>query len=144
MSVLNKFLFADRFERSLDLLTAVVIAVGTFIGYATGVFAVDGGVVFLPADATLVGVVAAVSIGYRHGSLLGAWVTLFAAYFAFFAEWASLSLSSQTLAGKLAFLFDPVSLGLSWVAAIGFGTIAFAIGILLSRGVDRLSERNSK
>lgn len=137
---LHTILFADRFERRLDVLIAAVIAVGTFVMYATGGFSVDGGVVFLPTDATLVGTVAAAGIGYRHGSLIGAWVTLFGAYVAFFADWAFLGLSSHPLAGKLAFLFDPVSLGLSAFAAVVFGTIAFTVGYLGARGVSRLSK----
>jgi hypothetical protein len=141
---LHTILFADRFERRLDVLIAVVIAVGTFVMYATGGFTVDGGVVFLPSDATLVGGVAAAGIGYRRGSLLGAWVTLFGAYAAFFAEWAFLGLSSQTLAGKLEFFFDPISLGLSALAAIVFGTAAFAVGYLGGRGVNWLSEMRAK
>lgn len=137
---LHTILFADRFERRLDVLIAVVVAIGTFAMYAVGGFSVDGGVVFLPSDATLVGAIAAAGIGYRHGSLLGAWVTVFGAYVAFFAEWAFLGLSSHTLAGKLAFLFDPVSVGLSTLAAVVFGTIAFVVGYLGATGINRLSE----
>lgn len=139
----HRILFADRFERRLDVLIAAVIAVGTFVMYATGGFTVDGGVVFLPSDATLVGGIAAAGIGYRHGSLIGAWVTLFGAYVAFFVEWAFLGLSSHTLAGKLAFLFDPVSLGLSTVAAVMLGTTAFMVGYLGSSGLNRLFERRA-
>ncbi|MCD2200874.1 hypothetical protein LPA44_13360 [Halobacterium sp. KA-4] len=141
---LHTILFANRFERRLDVLIAAVVAIGTFVMYATGSFSADGGVVFLPLDATLVGAVAAAGIGYRHGSLLGAWVTLFGAYAAFFAEWAFLGLSSHTLAGKLAFLFDPVSIGLSALAAIVFGTAAFAVGYVGVRGVNWLAKKRAK
>ncbi|MFD1572253.1 hypothetical protein [Halorubrum laminariae] len=137
---LHSILFAERFERRLDVLIAAVVAVGTFVMYATGGFSVDGGVVFLPSDATLVGAVAAAGIGYRRGSLIGAWVTVFGAYIGFFAEWAFLGLSSHTFAGKLAFLFDPVSLGLSALAAVVIGTISFAVGYLAVRGVNTISE----
>ncbi|MFB6109923.1 MAG: hypothetical protein ABEJ60_03490 [Halodesulfurarchaeum sp.] len=133
---LHSILFAERFERRLDVLIAAVVAVGTFVLYATGGFGVDGGVVFLPSDATLVGAVAAAGIGYRRGSLLGAWVPVFGAYVAFFAEWAFLGLSSHTLAGKLAFLFDPVSLGVSALAALVVGTIAFGLGYAGASGLD--------
>lgn len=141
---LHTILFADHFERRLDGLIAIVVAVATFAMYAIGFFTVDGGVVFLPSDATLVGGVAAAVIGYRRGSLLGAWMTLFGAYVAFFADWAFLGLSSHTLAGKLAFLFDPISLGLSALAAIVFGTAAFAFGYLAMRGVNWISEMRAK
>lgn len=141
---LHTILFADRFERRLDVLIAAVIAIGTFGMYATGGFTVNGGVITLPSDATLVGAVAAAGIGYRRGSLIGAWATLFGAYVAFFAEWAFLGLSSHTLVGKLAFLFDPVSLGLSTLAAVMVGTISFAVGSVAVRGVNIISERRAK
>lgn len=141
---LHRMLFATRLERRLDALVAAVIAVSTFVMYAAGSFGVDGGVVFLPMDATLVGGIAAAGIGYRHGTLLGAWVTLFAAYIAFFAEWAFLGLSSQNLTGKLAFLFDPVALGLSAFVAVVLGTIAFAVGYVGSVGIEKVFESYSR
>lgn len=130
-------LLGDRFQRNLDLLAAAVLLVGSFVAYATGLFSVDGGVVFLPADATVLGVVAAGLIGYGRGGLLPAWVSLFAAYLGFHAEWAFLGLSSHSLPGKLAFLFDPVSLGVFAAASILLGSAAFGAGYLLRLGVER-------
>lgn len=132
----RELLLGDRFQRNLDLLGAAVILLGSFAAYATGLFAVDGGVVVVPGDATAVGLIAAGWIGYGRGGLLPAWVTIFAAYLGFHADWAFLGLSSHALPGKLAFLFDPVTLGVYAAAAILFGSVAFAVGYLLSVGVE--------
>jgi len=124
----------DRFERNLDLLSAVVLFLGTFVAYATGLFAVEGGVIVLPSDATVVGLFVAADVGYRRGALLGAWVSPFAAYLGFNADWAFLGLSSHSLVGKLAFFVDPVSLGVFAVASLVGGTGAFAVGAILRGG----------
>ncbi|NHX37788.1 MULTISPECIES: hypothetical protein [Halolamina] len=131
-------LLGDPFQRNLDLLVAAVLFVGTFVGYAIGLFSVEGGIVVLPFDATVVGVVAAGLIGYGRGALLPAWVSVFAAYLGFHAEWGLLSLSGHSLPGKLAFLFDPVSLGVFALASILVGSVAFGAGFLLRLGLDRV------
>jgi hypothetical protein len=131
-------LLGERFERNLDLLAASVIFIGTFLSYALGLFTGDGGVVFLPVDATSVGLIVAAGIGYRRGSLLVAWGALFAAYLAFHAEWAFLGLSSHSLVGKLTFLFDPVILVIFTMASVFFGTTAFAVGYLVEMGIERI------
>jgi hypothetical protein len=77
---LRDVLLGEPAERHIELLAAVAVFVGTFVAYAGDVFTVDGGVILLPQDATYVGTLVAAGIGYRRGSLLGAWVSLFAAY----------------------------------------------------------------
>ena len=132
-------LFGDRFQRTLGLLGAVVLFAGTFVAYATDVFAVSGGVLVIPGEATIVGVIAAGLIGYDRGALLPAWLSLFGAYLGFDAEWAFLGLSpSHSLAGRLAFLFDPVGLAVYAVASVLLGSAAFGAGYLLGLGVDRI------
>lgn len=122
---------SDRFQRTLDLLFAAGLLVATFAAYAVGLFQVTGGVIILPEDATLVGFVAAAGVGFRRGGLFIAWTLPFAAYLGFRADWAVLGLSSQSLGGKLAFFFDPVGLAILAVAAIGIGTLGFAVGYLV-------------
>ena len=131
-------LLGERFQRNLDLLGAAVLLVGTFVAYATGLFAASGGVIVIPGDATSVGLIVAGAIGYGRGGLLPAWLSLFAAYLGFHADWAFLGLSSHALSGKLAFLFDPVTLGVYAVASVLLGSAAFAVGYLLSLGVGRI------
>ena len=118
------------FQRRLDVLSAVVIGALTFVAYALGAFRVSGGVIFLPGDATIVGLVAAITVGYRRGGLGFAWLTAYAPLLGFDAEWALLGLSSHTLPGKLAFLLDPVGLAVHAIAAVVFGTFGFAVGSL--------------
>jgi len=94
----------SRFQRTLGVLFAVGILIATFTAYALGLFQVTGGVIVLPADATLVGFVAAVGIGSRRGGLVFAWLAHFAAYAGFRADWAFTRPLATSLAGKLAFL----------------------------------------
>jgi len=118
----------SRFQRTLGVLFASGILVSTFVAYALGFFEVTGGVLVLPGDATMVGFIAAIGIGSRRGGLAYAWLALLAAYVGFRADWALLSLSSHSLAGKLAFLFDPVGLAVFAFATIIIGTVGFSIG----------------
>ena len=115
----------------------MAVFVGTFVAYAVGAFTVDGGVLLLPQDATYVGTLVAAGIGYRRGSLLGAWATLFAAYLGFDAEWAFLGLSSHSLVGKIEFLFSPEGLAISATASILLGTVAYVVSYLVGLGLER-------
>jgi hypothetical protein len=125
----------DRVPR-LDLLLAAGLAVATFAAYALGVFAVSGGVVFLPGDAALVGLVVAGWIGYRGGGLAVAWLVAAAPLFGFRADWAFLGLPGRPLAGQLAYLLDPEGLAVLGVTAVVVGTLGFVVGRLLRRGID--------
>lgn len=129
---LRALVFGDRFERSFVLLSAVVLFLGTFVAYATGLFAVADGVIVPPLDATVVGFFVAAAVGYRRGALLGGWVSPFAAYLGFNADWAFLGLSSHSLIGKLAFFFDPMRLGVFAVASLVGGSVACGLGYLVS------------
>lgn len=132
-------LLGDPLQRNLGFLAAVVLCIGTFVAYATDVFTVSGGVLVIPGHATIVGALAAGLIGYDRGALLPAWLSLFGAYLGFGAEWAFRGLSpSHTLAGRLAFLFDPVGLAVYAVASVLFGSAAVGAGYLLSLGADRV------
>ncbi|MFC7029258.1 hypothetical protein ACFQH8_20985 [Halomicroarcula sp. GCM10025710] len=118
----------SRFQRTLGVLFATGLLISTFVAYALGFFEVTGGVLVLPGDATIVGLVAAIGIGSRRGGLAFAWLALFAAYVGFRADWAFLGLSSHSLAGKPAFLFDPVGLAVFAVATVSIGTVGFSLG----------------
>lgn len=114
--------------------------VSAFCAYALGLFEVSGGVILLPGDASLLGLVVAAAIGFRRGGLLFAWLSHFAAYVGFLADWAFLGLSSQSLSGTLAFLFDPVALAVLAVAAVVSGTIGFTAGSLGRRAVGHFTD----
>jgi len=128
----------SRFQWVIDVLVILTILIGTFGAYALGLFQVSGGVIVLPAAATLVGFVVAAGVGVRRGGLLVAWLGLFAAYIGFRADWAFLGLSSHALGGKLAFLFDPVGLAVLGVATLVIGTVGFAVGYLGRSSIERL------
>ena len=117
------------------------VFVGTFGAYAVGAFQASGGVIVLPAAATLIGFIVAVGLSARASGLLVAWLSLFAAYMGFQADWAFLGLSSHSLSGKLAFLFDPVGLAVLGVASLLVGTVGFTIGYLGQLGIERLGRR---
>ena len=131
----------SRFQWTFDVLIAFFVLIGTFGAYALDVFQVSGGVIVLPGAATLVGFVVAVGVGARRRGLLVAWISLFAAYIGFQAEWAFLGLSSHSLGGKLAFLFDPVGLAVLGVASLIIGTVGFAIGYLGRLGIEQFRRR---
>jgi len=128
----------SRFQWPLNTLVILTILTGTFGAYALGFFQVSGGVIVLPAAATLVGFVVAVGVGAQHGGLVVAWLGLFAAYIGFRVDWAFLGLSSHALGGKLAFLFDPVGLAVLGVATLVIGTVGFAVGYLGRSSIERL------
>ena len=129
---------ASRVERTLEGLAMVALFGGTFLAYAFDLFTVSGGIVVLPWDATVLGGVAAALIGYRRGGLRSAWLVLFASYLGFRADWAFLGLSSHSLGGKFAFLFDPVGLAVLGVATLVIGTVGFAVGYLGRSSIERL------
>lgn len=131
-------LLGSRFERRLDLLAAAVAGVLTFAFYAAGVFTVEGGVIVLPGDATLVGLLLAATVGYRRSGLLGAWLALFAVYIGFRADWAFLGLSARPLAARLAFLLDPTGLVVYGLAAVIVGSLGYAAGAGLAWAASRL------
>ena len=54
---------------------------------------------------------------------------------------AFLALSSHSLDGKLAFLFDPVGLAVLGVATLVIGTVGFAVGYLGRSSIERLREK---
>lgn len=126
----------SRFKRTLNLLTAIVLAVATFVAYAVDLFVVSGGVLIIPGDATVVGLVAAAVVGYHCGGLIFAWLHFFATYLGFHAEWAFLGLSGRSFAEELEFFFDPVGLAVFFTAAVLLGTVAYSAGVLIRRSVS--------
>jgi hypothetical protein len=125
-----------RFRRNLTLLSAVVLAVTTCIAYAVDLFTVSGGVLIIPGDATVVGLVVTAGVGYRSSGLIFAWIPFFATYLGFHADWAFFGLSGRSLSGELAFFFDPVGLAVFGTAAIFLGTVAYGAGSLARRSLN--------
>ncbi|WP_380676551.1 hypothetical protein [Salinigranum sp. GCM10025319] len=126
----------NRYKRNLNLLIAVALAVATFVAYAVDVFAVSGGVLIIPGDATFVGLAVAAVLGYHRDGLVFAWIQFFATYLGFHADWAFLGLSGRSLSGELGFFFDPVGLAVFFTAAVFLGTLAFSAGVLIRRSIS--------
>jgi hypothetical protein len=129
-----------HFRRNLTLLSAVVLAVATCIAYAVDLFTVSGGILIIPGDATVVGLVIAAGVGYRSSGLIFAWIPFFATYLGFHADWAFFGLSARSLSGELAFFFDPVSLAVFASAAVLLGTLAYGAGSLARRSLSLLRQ----
>ncbi|MFC4359496.1 hypothetical protein ACFO0N_16255 [Halobium salinum] len=131
----------DRFGRRLDALLAAAVGVLTFVAYVAGAFAVSGGVVFLPWHATLVGFVTAGLVGYRGGGLTFGWLAVLAPLYGFHADWALFGLSSRSLAGQVEYLFQPTAFVVFSLAALVVGTVGFAAGVALWRGLGAVRGR---
>jgi hypothetical protein len=129
-----------RFRRNLTFLSAVGLAVATCLAYAVDLFTVPGGILIIPGDATVVGLVVAATVGYRSRGLIVAWIPFFATYLGFQARWAFFGLSGRSLSGELAFFFDPVGLAVFGIAAVFLGTLAYGAGSLARRSINRLRQ----
>ena len=107
---------------------ALVVFAVSFAAYATGVFFVSGGVVFIPYYAALVGLVAAVGVGLARGGLVAAWAVVFAALYGFHADHAFLGLSYRTFAAQVEYFVEPQSILVFAIEAILVGTLPFVVG----------------
>lgn len=126
----------NRFGRSLSVLAAVVLFVGTFAAYAVGVFAVSGCAVFVPGQATSVGALAAATVGYVRGGLAFGWLVAYAPLLGHEADHAFLELSSRSLADRFAYFVEPDGLAFLAVIALVVGTGAFVAGFAGRWAVD--------
>lgn len=120
----------SRFGVSLDLLFVATLTVATLLAYAVGVFAVGGGVVFLPGDAVLVGLVGAAVLATRGSGLALSWLAVYGPLLAYGADHYLLGLSGRSLAEKVAAFLSPEGLVVLGVAALVVGTLGWAAGSL--------------
>jgi hypothetical protein len=129
----------DPFQRRLDALLALAVGVLTALAYATELFELGGGVVFVPFHAALVGLVAAAGVGYRRGGFAFGWLVAYTPYLGLNVTWAFLWLSgTRTLAERLAFVLDPEGLAFYVLFAAVVGGVGYALGYLCSLGSERL------
>jgi hypothetical protein len=131
----RRLLGSDAAQRRVLLGVAAALFAGTFTAYAVGLFAVAGGVVFIPRDAARVAVLAAVWVGYRRGGLALAWLVAFAPFLGFRADWAFLGLSGRSLVEQAAYAVDPEGVAVNALFALVLGTLGFGAGWLLRWGV---------
>ena len=129
----------DPFQRRIDTLLALAVGVLTALAYATELFELGGGVVFVPFHAALVGLVAAAGVGYRRGGFAFGWLVAYAPYLGLNVTWGFLWLSgTRTLVDRLAFVFDPTGLAFYALFAAVVGGVGYALGHLSSLGSERL------
>jgi hypothetical protein len=138
-SVRALLLGPDAFQRRLDGLLALAIGALTGLAYATELFELGGGVVFVPFHAAVVGLVGAAGIGFRRGGLALGWLVAYTPYLGLQVTWAFLWLSStRTLGDRLAFVVDPAGLAFFALFAAVVGGVGYALGYLLALGSERL------
>jgi hypothetical protein len=118
---------------------ALAVGAGTFGVYALDLVSVQGGVVFLPGVASLVGLATAIVVGARNGGFVLAWLASFTPLFGFNADWGLFGLSGHSLSGKLAFLVAPETMLVFGFAASVIGGFGFAVGWTAQYGINRLA-----
>jgi hypothetical protein len=111
----------------------------TFAAYAVDVFGVSGGVVFVPGDAAVVGLVAAAWLGYARDGLLAAWLAAAAAMLGYRADHAFLGLSGRTLAEQAAYFAQVDGLFVLTLMGVVVGSLAFPVGRAVRRAVDEVA-----
>lgn len=125
----------------LELLVAVPIFVLVFVAYAIGVFEVAGGVVFIPGDAALVGLVAAVVVGFLGRGLLLAWLVAYAAILGSSADHYFLGITHRPFIDRLVFFLGPDGLVAQALMALVIGTVAWLLGSLLRWAIGTVLDR---
>lgn len=130
----------DRSGPRQYLVVPVALFIAIFTAYALDIFAVSGGVVFLPWDAAVVGCVVAGWVGHRRDGLAFAWLVAYASLLGYHADHALLGLSRRPLAERLAYFVRLDGLAYLAVEALVLGTLAFVVGRLVGRSVAVLRD----
>jgi len=128
-------------RRSLVVTVAVGVFAATLAAYALELFAVSGGVVFIPFHAATVGMIAGFWIGYAHRGLLVAWLVAYAALLGYHADHAFFGLSGRGFGDQFAYFVEWDGLVFLAVEAVVLGTLAFVVGGLLRLGVTLFQGR---
>lgn len=122
------------------LALAVGCLLATFAAYAVGVFHIPGGVVFIPGQAALVGLLAAAVVGAARGGIASAWLVCYGALLGHRADHAFMGLSYRSRVEQAAFFIEPDGLVVFAVQALVLGSLALAIGALARWGLDAVRE----
>ncbi|WP_200531003.1 hypothetical protein [Halorubrum sp. LN27] len=140
MSLARRVLLGSERTRShrRRLLVPPLVFLASFAAYAVGLFAVSGGVVFLPVDAAALGVLAAAVLAARRSGLVLAWASVYGALLGSTADHYLLGLSGRSLGERVVAFLSPDGLVFLGVEAVALGTIAWAVGTLAAIAVERL------
>lgn len=131
---------AKRSDAPLYLVGALALGgfVVTVTAYALGIFAVSGGVVWVPFHAAIVGICAGFVVGCVRYGLLSAWIVTYMPLLGYRADHAFFSLSGRSVSEQAAYFVGLEALAVLAVEAIALGTIAFTFGSLARIGADAL------
>jgi hypothetical protein len=99
-----------------------------FVLYAVGLFSTSGGLVWIPWDAAILGLVAGCLVGYLRIGLVFAWSVGVAALLGAHADHALVGLADRPLAERLGYFARLDGLTFYAVEGVLVGTIAFLAG----------------
>ncbi|SMO57645.1 hypothetical protein [Halorubrum cibi] len=133
----------DRPRPDPRLVAPPLCFLGVFVGYAVGVFEVLGGVVFLPWDAAVAGVLVAAILAYRGDGLAVAWVVVYAALLGYSADHYLLGLPGRPVVERIAALLGVDGLVYLGVQALVLGTLAWIGGTVAARVAAVVRDRRS-
>ncbi len=123
---------------------AIAVFLVSFGAYALGIFAVSGGLVWIPGDAALLGMLAAAWVGYHRLGLVFGWLVTYASLLGYAAESAMFEISSRPFLDRVAAFLRPDGLIFLGVEALFLATVAFTVGYLGRRGVAAWLGRRSR
>lgn len=114
----------------------IVLFLVSFGAYALEIFAVSGGLVWIPQDAALLGMVAAAWVGYHRLGLVFGWVVTYASLLGYAAESAMLEISARPFVDRVAAFLRPDGLLFLGVEALVLASIAVTVGYLGRLGIE--------
>lgn len=120
-------------------IVAVLAALLTFGAYAVGVFHIEGGVIFIPGQAALLGMLLGVVTGYARAGLISAWLVVYGPLIGHRADHAFLGLSGRTVTEQAAYFLQLEGLVINAMMAAVLAVGTYAIGWLLHLAVRVLS-----
>ncbi|SFR30522.1 MULTISPECIES: hypothetical protein [Halorubrum] len=109
-----------------------------FAAYAVGLFEVTGGVIVLPGDATVAGMLAAAALAARRSGLVASWATVYAALLGHRVDHYLLGLSGRSPGERFVALLGVDGLAVLAAAALALGTLAWVVGTVGRLAVGRV------
>lgn len=129
--------------RQWGLLAVATFAI-SFVGYAVDVFVIPGGVVWIPGDAALVGVVAGIAVAYAGGGVLPTWLVTYASLLGYAAQRAHFGYSNTTLREELGYFFDLESLFVFALEGLVLALIGVVIGAVLRASIETVRRHTTE
>jgi hypothetical protein len=137
---LHTVLFGTDTDRRRFAALPLAAFLVTFAAYATGVFTVTGGVVFIPGDAALLALAVCLGLGYRRAGAVLVWLTAYGAFLGFRADHAFMGLSYRSRLEQLVYFLEFEGLTVLAIEGLVVGTIGAAVGYVASLAVETLQE----